>query len=249
MNPNGHYLIALAGGPDGGEVNTLQGALSKIVDGSALLTLSQIFERKEEWIHVRRLHELRDKSTSHEWASCINSVHGPVLEPDLLLTALKIRVGIPLVDNCGICPYCGIKVMDNYGLHSLCCANSASTKRHYLVRDRVLDLARLADPTALTEVLGLIPCAPSLRPADIFTSAAIPGRSAALDIGICSLDACNAGLDCCDFMHQGKVQKYEKYYADKKFHIIECPLPNPDFPRFSIRRGAYGVRMGPSLLT
>ena len=101
FNQNGDYLIALAGGPDGAETNILQRALSRIVDAIVLLTLSHSLERKEEWTHVRRLHELRDKRTSHEWRSCINSVHGPLLEPDLLLTALKIRVGTPLVDNCG----------------------------------------------------------------------------------------------------------------------------------------------------
>ena len=93
-------------------------------------------------------------------------------------------------------------------LHSLCCARSASTKGHYVVRDRILELTHLADPTAITEAKDLIPTAPSLRPADILTTAALPGRLAALDIGICSPDACKAGIDCCDSMYESKCSKY-----------------------------------------
>ena len=90
-------------------------------------------------------------------------------------------------------------------------------KGHYAVRDQVLDLTHLADPSAEVEVTGLFSDAPTLRPADIFTIAALPGRSAALDIGICSPDACTAGLDCCDSMRRKKVDKYAHYVGRVDF--------------------------------
>ena len=78
----------------------------------------------------------------------------------------------------------------------------------YAVRDAVLHLVHLADPSAHTEAEELIPDAPALRPADIFTSAAFPGSQAALDIGVCSPDASGAGLDCCEVMWEKKRDHY-----------------------------------------
>ena len=69
----------------------------------------------------------------------------------------------------------------------------------------------IADSTAETEVQGLIPDAPSLRPADIFTEAAVPGCQAAMDIGITSPDSTGAGDDCCEAMYRTKMARYEQY--------------------------------------
>jgi len=69
----------------------------------------------------------------------------------------------------------------------------------------------IADSIAETEVQGLIPDAPSLRPADIFTEAAVPGCQAAMDIGITSPDSTGAGDDCCEAMYRTKMAKYEQY--------------------------------------
>ena len=66
------------------------------------------------------------------------------------------------------------------------------------------------DLTAL-ETVGLIPSAPTLRPADLLNSAAVPGRLAALDVGIISPDANNAGEDCCQSMFARKRHDYAKY--------------------------------------
>ena len=79
------------------------------------------------------------------------------------------------------------------------------------MRDKVLGLTRIADPSDEIEVTGLFSDAPTLRPADIFTKAALPGRSAALDIGICSPDVCTVGLDCCYSMHQKKIPRYAPF--------------------------------------
>ena len=89
----------------------------------------------------------------------------------------------------------------------------------------MLELVHLDDPSSETEVRALFPSAPTLRPADIFTSAALPGRMAALDIGICSPDACGAGEDCCDSMHNSKIKRYGQFLEGKSGPgFVYCPL-------------------------
>ena len=89
----------------------------------------------------------------------------------------------------------------------------------------MLELAHLADPRAEAETAGLIPSFPLLRPADILTSAALPGRLAALDIGVVSPDAGGAGRDCCDFMYKEKMQDYQRHLAElQEADIIYRPL-------------------------
>jgi len=90
----------------------------------------------------------------------------------------------------------------------LLCASAASTSGHYAVRNAALELVHLADPSAETEVEGLIPSAPARRPADILTSAALPGSLAALDIGVTAPDAVGAGSDCVEAMRRRKVGEY-----------------------------------------
>ena len=118
-----------------------------------------------------------------------------------------------------------MKDMDRFATHALCCAKGESTKGHYRVCDCVLELTHLADPSSETEVRALFPNAPTLRPADIFTSAALPGRMAALDIGICSPDDCGAGDDCCDSMHISKLNRYSQFLVGRTGPGFEyCPL-------------------------
>ena len=76
--------------------------------------------------------------------------------------------------------------------------------------NRVHMVAALGDPETVSEPLGLIPSRPSLRPADILTSAAT-GSLAALDVGVCSPEASGAGLDCCAAMYRRKRQTYAPF--------------------------------------
>ena len=107
-----------------------------------------------------------------------------------------------------MCPRCGEDIVERTGAHGLRCAAPEATRGHYGVRDSVLALVHIADASASIEVPELIASAPGLRPADIFTTAALPGGQAALDIGICSPDATGAGTDCCETMWQRKTWHY-----------------------------------------
>ena len=100
------------------------------------------------------------------------------------------------------------------------------------MRDETLVLVHLADPAASVETVGLIPSAPALRPADSFTSAAIPGRLAALDIGVTSPDAAGAGDDCCDAMYRRKRADYAAHSAELAAQdIVYKPLVWSTFGR------------------
>ena len=112
------------------------------------------------------------------------------------------------------CPRCGTGTLDWACSHALQCATPEATRGHYEVRDHVLTLAHLADPGAEAEAPGLIPSAPLLRPADVLTSAALVGRLAALDVGVCSPEAQGAGEDCCNAMHARKLDDYRGHLAE-----------------------------------
>ena len=127
--------------------------------------------------------------------------------------AVRLRLGAPCVPAGAKCCRCNA-VLDAPAAHCLTCALPEATRAHYEVRNHVLALTHLADPSAEAETLGLIPSMPTLRPADILSSAAIPGRSAALDIGITSPDASGSGDDCCAAMFRRKCQDYSQFEAE-----------------------------------
>ena len=77
--------------------------------------------------------------------------------------------------------------------------------------NHVFDLARSCDASAESEPLGLIPSHPTLRPADILTSAAVSGRLAALDVGIVSPEATGSGLNCVNAMQATKRARYARH--------------------------------------
>ena len=110
---------------------------------------------------------------------------------------------------------------------------------HNDVRNELHAAACSCDPSAELEPLGLIPSHPTLRPADIFTSVALPGRLAALDVGVASPHAAAAGSDCTDSMVQQKGSDYAAHMDELVRAGIEyVPLvwstygrPHPDATR------------------
>ena len=130
------------------------------------------------------MHELRGPSVSHDWLKTLNPARGARLSDAHFLTAFKLRVGFRIVDEPMLCPECGVAIRDRACTHALCCASAESTKGNNNVRDSSLQLVSLADAAADKEVPEPTPSAPTLRPADIFTLAAVPG--------------CQGGLGCWD---------------------------------------------------
>ena len=69
-------------------------------------------------------------------------------------------------------------------------------------------IAKLIDGTAETKVLGLLDTAPSLRPADILTSAVSGSPLHALDVTVAAPLAIDAGVDPCATAVQRKICRY-----------------------------------------
>ena len=74
------------------------------------------------------------------------------------------------------------------------------------------DGLQLADGSLALEAPGLT--STSQRPADILTNAALPRRSAALDVTVVSADAAGAGDDACATAFEGKINKYRRIISE-----------------------------------
>jgi len=194
-------------GADGG----LQRQLCRIMDAQRADALAASLASQERWPDVRRLSELRDPTVSHDWLWRLNPAHGPVVPSGEMATCVRVRLGAHLTEEPTLCERCGRSIVGRTAAHALCCAAPEGTHGHYMVRDALLPLVHLADPSACTEVPELIADAPALRPADIYSTAALPGSQAALDIGVCSPDAAGAGSDCVESMWVRKRDHYREH--------------------------------------
>ena len=94
------------------------------------------------------------------------------------------RLGAKVIDAEFYCRICG-DLLDSCLNHSECCALADATRGHYAVVRTVTDGMKIADLALSTEPRGLVDT--QARPADIYSIAAVPGRSAALDVCVTSL--------------------------------------------------------------
>ena len=171
---------------------------------------------------ARRLRELVAPHTCHDWLWKINPREESRLAEEDFLLDLSSRLGADQVGADAVCSCCG-EVLDRAVSHASCCSPAESTRGHYAVVAAVADGMALADPSLRTEVHGLVPTGE--RPADILTTAAIPGRQAALDITIASQDALHAGLDACASAHQRKITRYSSLFpALRRAGVVFQPM-------------------------
>ena len=191
--------------------NGLQHDLCKEFDELRLDELSDSLRAQHRWEDIRRICELRDPNTVRDWLWSLNPAHGPIVAAKFFLTCIRIRIGVDIIEDVMLCSKCDKQILDTACAHALCCAPGQSTRGHNCTRNAVLQLVHLADSTAEPEVTGLIPNAPTLRPADVFTTSGYPGCQAALDIGICSPNASGAGDDCCAAMFERKMDTYSDH--------------------------------------
>jgi hypothetical protein len=75
-------------------------------------------------------------------------------------------------------------------VHSDLCARAECARGHYVIARSFADGLALADPTVQLEVGGFTDT--SQRPADIYSTAAVSGCSAALDVTVISPEAASA---------------------------------------------------------
>ena len=89
------------------------------------------------------------------------------------------------------------------------------------MRDEVCDMVKPLDHCAETKASGLIASRPMPRPADILNSVPLPGRLAALDIGIVCPAAAGAGADCTESMDRRKRDRIEPFTAERGANGVE----------------------------
>ena len=113
--------------------------------------------------------------------------------------------------------------MDAQVEHGDCCDTAGATRGHYAVVKPVLNFIKLADAAATTEPRGLTDT--QSRPADIFTSAAVPGRRAALDVCVASPNASGAAGDAAAAAFRRKLSRYRTEIGQlRQAGIVYRPL-------------------------
>ena len=170
-------------------------------------------ENRGEVDHIRRIRGLMTKGVSHSWLWNYNPRHGAVLSEDDFLINLQKRVNARIITDDVKCAKCGLQ-LDAQCWHCETCGSTARTRGHYAtVRACVTGFA-VGDPSTTTETPGLTRTA--MRPADILTTSALPGRSAALDVTIVSPEAGSAGTDALSSAYRAKLRKYEEVIPEMR---------------------------------
>ena len=164
----------------------LQAQFAGIVDACLSEGLRAEHTTAESIPDLHHLDALGHKQCNHDWLWALSPNHRPTLQNDEFVEAVRLRLGAAGPEEPVPCRICKNGVLDTSGSHALCCSLGEATRGHNAVREQLHKVASGADPASETEPLGLIPSNPALRPADVFTSAAAPGRLSALDVGICS---------------------------------------------------------------
>ena len=127
---------------------------------------------------VTRIEDLCHTHVSHKRLSAEK-----VRTPHDHVTNVQKRPGNRTWTGFGQCRLCGSILDHPTGIQT--CSTAEATRGHYACLQEYFDGLKLADPGITTEPRGLTASQP--RPPDILTTAAVPGRSAALDVCVCGL--------------------------------------------------------------
>jgi hypothetical protein len=192
--------------------NGLQARLADLLTHERLAEVEASLRSAGDWEGVHLLADLRHSGTDHSWLWVLAAADATVLRPTEFVTAVRLRLGAAILDGPGECARCGA-VLDPECRHALRCAPGPATRGHNRLRDTLLGVASLGDGAAATEVRGLVPSAPALRPADLLTVAAF-GRVAALDVVVACPASEGAGVDACAAAVARKLRTYGPYLEE-----------------------------------
>ena len=185
----------------------MQKELSRLLDCTRLRALEARLRAQCNWPQLDRLKDLRHPENSHRWLWHLDSNKGSVLAEVDYVVAVQKRLGSCVYDGGCSCRLCGAP-LDSRLEHSETCSTAEATRGHYACVRALVEGFRLADPGVSTEARGLT--ATTARPADILTIAAVPGRSAALDVCVASPNAAIALGDAAAAAFRRKLRKYRR---------------------------------------
>ena len=183
----------------------LQKELTALRDRTKLRELEASLENQGNKPQLDRVRELRHAEVSHKWLGHLDTRNGSVLAPADFVVNVQKRLGAISHATAQACRLCG-QQLDPQVEHSETCSVAEATKGHYACVRAVVNGLRLADPTVTTEPRGLTSL--TSRPADILTNAAVPGRSAALDVCVASPNAAAAMGDAAEAAFRRKLRRY-----------------------------------------
>jgi hypothetical protein len=185
----------------------VQRELAKLHDCTRLRALEATLRQQANWPQLERIKDLRHAEVSHKWLWHLDSSRGSVLPQCDYTVGVQRRLGARIFERDVTCRLCG-SPLDAQLEHSECCATAEATRGHYTCVRAVVGGLRLADPAVTTEPQGLT--STQSRPADILTIAAVPGRSAALDVCIASPNAAAAAGDAAQAAFRRKLRRYRR---------------------------------------
>ena len=136
--------------------------------------------------------------------------------PHDYITNVQKRLGNRAWTGFGQCRLCG-SFLDPQLERGETCSTAEATRGHYACVHAVVCGLKLADPT---EPRGLT--ASQSRPADLFTAAAVPGRSAALDVCAASSNEASARGDTAQAAFDRKLFTYRHEIPDFRNQGIHC---------------------------
>ena len=212
----------------------LQTRLADLVTKGRLDRVREILRCAGDFEGLQVLSDQCDAATDHSWLWALAAADGSIVPSDEFITAVRLRLGAPVIDVPTECARCG-GTLDVECRQALRCAPGPATRGHNRVRDTLLGLANLGDGNSSTEERGLVPSAPTLRPADLLTEAAF-GRCVAFDVVVASPAAEGAGDDACASAVRRKLASYGPHLEELAREGIEYrPLawtcwgrPHPD---------------------
>ena len=211
-----HHVNPLGSTQDGGSsdvegtgrrltVAHVQKELARLRDCTRLRALEVVLRRQGNWPQLERLKELRHPEVSHKWLWHLDASDGAVLTQADYVANVQKRLGARILGGVMQCRLCGAP-LDLQLEHAEVCATAEATRGHYACVRAIVQGLRLADPAVTTEPRGL--SSTQARPADILTVAAVPGRSAALDVCIASPNAAAAQGDAAEAEFRRKLHHY-----------------------------------------
>ena len=189
----------------------LQAQLSRLNDRTRLRRLKNTLLSRGAWQQVTRIEDLCHTRVSHKWLYHLDPCAGHILTPPDYITNVQKRLGNRAWTGYGECRLCG-SFLEPRLEHGETCSTAEATRGHYARVHAVLCGLKLADPGIITEPRESK--ATQSRQVDIFTTAAVPGRSAGLDVCVASPNAAALRGDAAQASFDRKLSHYRDEISD-----------------------------------